>query len=294
MTPAERKNTPVEVPSFPSQKELCDPIHSKASEKLMTLVGLEDGLQHADNCGELSLGWVHTIPGLMPKTHISDEGIELGLKAITLDLHTESTICGECGELWFTGHEQVCQGGPRDRVRRHDKIRDAITEALERDGNSVEKEQYLQPTTNLVRTDFTIVVTRSETVRSSQQPREEVHYDLSIVAPTGRNIRPKLRKMVLEENNRVKQMIAFLHKEVLPEREKAKKIHYNAENNKVAVGVKRIDVVPILMTSGGTIHKDMSTLLGSLRKQTRYFLKQRLSIILLEARKGCKWRKYIV
>ena len=228
----------------------------------------------------------------MPETLISDEGIELGLKAITLDLRGESSVCEECGEHWYTGHEQVCHGGPRDRVRRHDKVRDAITQALKRDGHSVEKEQYFQPTTNRVRTDIT--VTRFETVRSSQQPREEVHYDVSIVAPTGRNIRPKLHKVVVEVKNGTKQMIAFLHKEVLPEREKAKKIHYTAENNKAEVGVNRKEVVPLLMTSGGTIHKDMSTLLGSLRKRTRYYLQQRLSIILLEARRGLKWKTYIV
>jgi hypothetical protein len=184
----------------------------------------------------------------------------------------------------------VCQSGPRDRVRRHDAIKDELIKYLKRDGHSVEKEQQFQPTTNQVRTDIT--VTWFQAVRTTLQPREEVLYDVSIVAPNGRNIQTKLHR--LKGETRITEAISFLHDEVLSEREKRKKTHYNAENRKAAEGVKKKEVVPLLMTSGGTVHKDLKVLIASLRKQTRFYLRQRLSILLLKARCGLKWRVFIV
>jgi hypothetical protein len=291
MTSVDRKLTPVVNRSFTPQKELCDKIHEQDMDRVMSIISPASKLQLADNCGELSLKWLHVI-ATTPDTHLTDEMVELGLKAATLDVRTETSSCDECGESWSSGHEQVCQGGPKDRVRRHDRVKDELIRSLKSDGHSVEREQHFQPTTNQVRTDFT--VTRSQAVRSSLQPREEVHYDVSIVAPNGRNIRRKLSKLPSKEDLGIKEMIAFLHKEVLPEREKAKRTHYDRENKKAVEGVRKKTVVPILMTSGGTVHKDMSVLLGSLRKQTRFYLRQRLSILLLEARCDLKWKKYII
>jgi hypothetical protein len=289
MTSVDRKLTPVVNRSFTSQKELCDKIHEEDMERVMAIIPPASKIQLADNCGEVSLNWLHVIP-TTPDTHINDEAIELGLKAVTLDVRTATSSCDMCGGSWSSGHEQVCQGGPKDRVRRHDAVKDELIKCLKRDGHSVEKEQQFQPTTNQVRTDIT--VTRFQAVRSSLQPREEVHYDVSIVAPNGRNIRTKLHQ--LEGEARITEAIKFLHDEVLTEREKRKKTHYNAENKKVAEGVKKKDVVPLLMTSGGTVHKDLKVLIDSMRKQTRFYLRQRLSILLLKARCSLKWRVFIV
>jgi hypothetical protein len=59
---------------------------------------------------------------------------------------------------------------------------------------------------------------------------------------------------------RINEIIVILHAEVVPVREKAKKIHYDAESEKIVDEVRKKTVVPVLMASGGTVHKEKSIL----------------------------------
>ena len=235
--------------------------------------------------GKFSASWMRAIPGQRHHT-FSDETIETGIQSRSLMTSLENEHCPRCTGVALVGHEEVCPHGKDNKALRHSAVLHDIESTLKHDGHVVLHEPRFSTSTS-ARSDFRL--TRATSARGALVPRADVHHDLSIVSLSAKGPLKAAAKLKFPEVGRDRTAVDvlkdFIQDGPLQQRATDKARVYgnhnrNANTNEICV--------PILMTTGGTLHKEFEKLLDALKPYNRRFLAIRISGHLQQARHGSR------
>jgi hypothetical protein len=268
------------------QKARCEKLYHALADKLALSLDTQVQLQYVDNMGQYAGSWMQGIPGASKHHTFSNDTVETALLSRSLMTSFEGEHCPQCTHVARAGHEEVCQHGKDNKAIRHSMILKAIESTLKHDGHTVHHEQRFSTSTS-ARSDFRL--TRATSARGALVPRADVHHDLSIVSLASKAVVKAASKLKLTETGAVHMVVdvlkAHIQDKPLTKRAQDKATAYATLNNNA--NTQEL-CVPVLMTTGGTLHKQFVTLLGSLKPYNRRFLAIRISGLLQQARHGSR------
>jgi hypothetical protein len=268
------------------QKIRCESLYQALADKLALSLEPQDQLQFVDNMGQFAGSWMHGIPGANKYHTFSNDTVETALLSRSLITSFQAEHCPQCSHVARAGHEEVCQHGKDNKAIRHTMVLKAIESTLKHDGHTVHHEQRFSTSTS-ARSDFRL--TRATSARGALVPRADVHHDLSIVSLASKavvNAASKLKLTEISADQTVVDVLkAHIQDKPLKKRAQDKDTAYAALNNNA--NTKEL-CVPVLLTTGGTLHKQFVTLLSSLKPYNRRFLAIRISGLLQQARHGSR------
>ena len=215
-----------------------------------------------DNGSKCGTAWVHAIPEGKFRS-LSNQQVATGINVRVLqsDLHNRPS-CTICSNLQPTFHSESCPSRRLNVQARHNHIRDCLSSFIKTNHLKVILEPPLNPHRNPIRADLLIH-------RLDEPASTGKLYDLSIKQVQGTDTshrRPDEDEAPGEAQ--MKACYAFI------ERALSKGVH--DKNHHYARANLSFPVTPLVMSSGGTLHKDFHLFL----KETQHLGILRRSILI--------------
>lgn len=270
----------------PTQKALCQDLHHRGLRILLESLTAEEQVAFLDNASKGGTAWMHALPCPTGYRKLTDHQVAgaLNIRTLQPDLRRRA-FCERCGQPNTILHFEVCGGVQLPGQYRHDYVRDAMAKALRHGQRHVEVEPPLN-NNNLQRAD--IRVGSAEGV-----PAMDATYgllDIKIKAPLAldtSNARTAARAAAEppapdNEPTNCRPLLKSGWGQIAA----ALEVAAQATRNHYAPLDAPQPVVPIVISSGGTLHREAYQCLRDLLpgSEERRRLIVDISIALVRAR----------
>lgn len=263
---------PGEIPDLQSQKNQFGVVLDNATATFVQGLTPDQRLAFYDNGSKCGTAWLHAIP-YGNYRFLSNQQVAAALNIRTLqnDMHNRP-ICSRCQQSQSPQHHESCPAQRINHQTRHNLIRDRLALFCKTNGQLAICEPPLSNVPNPPRADLLVSTVPDHMLRGQ-------HYDLSIKLIKARDTRVNSTASQPSEEGDIRKICYNQIEAALEKCAQDKNTHYRNLRCQDSV-------TPLVISSGGTLHKDLHLFLKDIQPNGtfRHPLMVDLSLILIRAR----------
>ena len=146
--PPEQQDHPDQHVDPPKQSTLCRQIYQQELTSLLEGLSDDQRVAFLDNSGKAGTAWLHALPWTNGYRSLTDSQVAgaLNIRTLQADLYGRA-LCDRCGLPNGPLHFEVCTAISRPQHQRHNHVRDILVKAIKKADRIVEIEPPIRPGT---------------------------------------------------------------------------------------------------------------------------------------------------